>query len=57
MSREQYDLAIDAHRQGKHVSLSGILEKENNLFWLYGAQFLGMVDPPQAALFDSPTLF
>jgi hypothetical protein len=35
LAPEQYDLAWSAHRSGDLVQVTGRLEREGNLWWLY----------------------
>jgi hypothetical protein len=51
LSREQYDAAIEAHRGGSVLRMTGEQSREGNLFWLYNVRDIEMV--PAADIADS----
>lgn len=66
LSAEQYDIAMEAHRLEANLRISGSLEKEGRLYWLYHPRDLSIVPdeeleeiPPlnhlQTTMFDPPT--
>jgi hypothetical protein len=66
---EQYEMAIEAHHHEASLKVSGSLEREGKLYWLYNASDISIVDnsetyesPPSAATVtpsnpNDPTLF
>jgi len=49
LTAEQYDLAIEAHKDGRWFAVSGSLEREGNINWLYNPENAAISDvqPPQ----------
>lgn len=43
LSPEQYDVALEAHRQDVPIRVSGRLEREGHLYWLYDASDVTVV--------------
>jgi hypothetical protein len=43
LSADQYDQALEAHRQEASLRVSGSLEREGRLYWLYGANNVSVV--------------
>lgn len=44
LSAEQYEMAMEAHRQEASLRIRGTLEKEGRLFWLYNPSSLEIVE-------------
>jgi len=61
LSRDQYQLAMDAHRREASLRVSGRLEREGRLYWLYDARDVSIVENEPSAharpSFSTPTLF
>jgi hypothetical protein len=49
LSAEQYEIALEAHRQEASLRLHGTLEKEGRLFWLYNPSGLELVENEESA--------
>lgn len=47
LSAEQYDIAMQAHREERAVRVHGRIEREGNLHWMYAADSLTLVEPQQ----------
>lgn len=45
LSAQQYDIAMQAHREERAVKVHGRVEREGNLHWMYVADTLSMVEP------------
>lgn len=45
LNSDQYDVAMEAHRHEQSLRVTGRLERENNLWWLYNATDLDIVEP------------
>ena len=45
LDADQYELAMEAHRHEKSLRVTGRLERENKLWWLYNAGDVGIVEP------------
>jgi len=50
LNPEQYDLAMEAHRRRVSLRVSGRLEREGNLYWLYSASNVAIVPPTTDAI-------
>lgn len=57
LSEEDYHRALSAHDQGNIVHVSGDLEREGNLSWLYRAQVTGVTEPQIDQPTQEPGLF
>lgn len=61
LSAEQYEIAMEAHRLEASLRVSGRLEKEGKLFWLYNANDLSIiqneVSEENISRHAAPTLF
>ena len=62
LSPEQYELAMDAHRREASLRVSGLLEKEGNLYWLDNPRDVTVVENEFSAFrrrppVSAPTLF
>lgn len=61
LSPDQYELAVDAHRTEASLRVSGRLEKEGKLYWLYDAHDVSVVDNDPRITYrirvSDPTLF
>ncbi|GAA2528190.1 hypothetical protein [Winogradskya humida] len=44
LSAEQYEIAMDAHRQEASLKLDGTLEKEGRMFWVYNPSNLEIIE-------------
>ncbi len=44
LDAQQYELALEAHRREAALRLSGSLQREGNLYWLYNARDVEIVD-------------
>lgn len=45
LTPEQYKLAVEAHASGAFLAVSGRLEREGNIYWVYGADRVRLVEP------------
>ncbi len=52
LSSEQYEEAIEAHREGLVLRMTGEESREGNLFWLYNVRNIELV--PESAIEDPP---
>ena len=50
LSADQYEIAMEAHRQEASLRLSGILEKEGRMFWVYNPTNLQIVETAESDL-------
>lgn len=50
LSREQYDAAIDAHRAGLVVRMTGEQSRARNLYWLYNVRDIEIIPPSENSL-------
>ena len=61
LSPDQYQVAMDAHRREASLRVSGRLEKEGNLYWLYNVRNVSLVENersgPSEVPISAPTLF
>jgi hypothetical protein len=56
LSAEQYEQAIEAHHNDSHLSVSGTLDREGTLYWLYNPQNVSIVVPSGGTRTDEATL-
>lgn len=47
LTAEQYEKAIEAHRSQSALEVSGVIAREGNLYWMYTADSLAVVEPPE----------
>ncbi|MEI2733004.1 MAG: hypothetical protein V9G08_13575 [Dermatophilaceae bacterium] len=47
LSAQQYDIAMQAHREERAIKVHGRVEREGNLHWMYLADSLTLVEPEQ----------
>lgn len=57
LNRDQYDVAIEAHKTGQNIELTGTLEKEKRLYWIYGAVIHGLRPRADTLGFEDVPLF
>ncbi len=61
LSPDQYEMAMDAHRREASLRVSGLLEKEGNLYWLDNPRDVAVVENELSAFrrppISTPTLF
>ena len=61
LSPDQYEMAMDAHKRGASLRVSGRLEREGRLYWLYNARDIAVVENEFSSFgrpsVSAPTLF
>ncbi|PZF09193.1 hypothetical protein DEJ25_15300 [Curtobacterium sp. MCPF17_011] len=57
LTPEQYDLAVQAHAEGRWVSANGTLERDGRDYWLYNASEVRLVDAEGSSAMSRVQMF